>query len=99
MADIASFPGSSGSPVILLNQGSYSTKGGIALGNRAHLLGILFGGPQVRADGTFEVREIPTSKMRVPVVVTTIPMHLGYYVKAKELNVLMKHLMSVLKIE
>src|SRR6185295_17168560 len=59
--DIASFPGSSGSPVLLLNEGLYRDEGGgMVLGSRALFLGILFGGPQLRADGTFDIREIPT---------------------------------------
>jgi hypothetical protein len=99
VVDIASFPGSSGSPVLLLNQGAYGTKGGFVIGSRALLLGILFAGPVLKTDGTWEIKEIPTAKARVPVVVTPIPVHLGYYVKAKELNVLKEHLVKALKIE
>lgn len=99
VVDIAAFPGSSGSPVLILNQGPHREKSGISFANRGFLLGILFGGPQLNADGTFEVREIPTGKTRVPVVVTSIPAHLGFYVKAKELKVLKDHLFQVLGIE
>jgi hypothetical protein len=99
VVDIASFPGSSGSPVLLLNQGAYGTKGGFVIGSRTLLLGILFAGPVLKTDGTWEIKEIPTAKVRVPVVVTSIPVHLGYYVKAKELNVLKEHLVKTLKIE
>jgi hypothetical protein len=95
VVDIASFPGSSGSPVLLLNEGLYREGGGMVLGSRALFLGILFGGPQLRADGTFDIREIPTGKVRVPFVVTSIPIHLGFYVKAKELKVLKEHLNKV----
>lgn len=99
VVDIASFPGSSGSPVLLLNQGPHREKSGISFANRGFLLGILFGGPQLKADGTFEVREIPTGNTRVPVVVTSIPAHLGFYVKAKELKILKDHLFRVLEIK
>jgi hypothetical protein len=100
VADIASFPGSSGSPVLILNQGSYGVAGGaVAIGSRVLFLGILFAGPQFKTDGTFEIKEIPTSKVRVPVVVTSIPAHLGFYVKAKELGVLKEQMVKVLKIQ
>lgn len=100
VVDIASFPGSSGSPVLLLNQGAYGkATGGFVIGNRAFLLGILFGGPQLKADGTWEIKEIPTGKVRIPVVVTPIPVHLGFYIKAKELNVLKEQLVKVLNIK
>jgi hypothetical protein len=97
--DIASFPGSSGSPVLLFNDGLYRGEGGgMVMGSRALFLGVLFGGPQLRADGTFDIREIPTGKVRVPVVVTSIPIHLGFYVKAKELKVLKEHLIKMFNI-
>jgi Trypsin-like peptidase domain len=96
--DIASFPGSSGSPILLMNQGAYGSSGGWVIGNRALLLGVLFAGPQYKADGTFDIKEIPTGKTRVSVVTTSMPMHLGFYVKAKELNVLKDHLFKSLKI-
>lgn len=100
VVDIASFPGSSGSPVLILNQGSYSVaSGGLVIGSRALLLGILFAGPVLKTDGTWEIKDIPTAKERAPVVVTSIPVHLGYYVKAKELAVLKEHLVKALKIE
>ena len=96
VVDIASFPGSSGSPVLLLNEGLYRGEGGgMVLGSRAFFLGVLFGGPQLRADGTFDIKEIPTGKVRVPFVVTSIPIHLGFYVKAKELKVLKEHLIKL----
>lgn len=39
--DAGVFPGSSGSPVFILNQGSYATKEGINLGNRLYFLGVI----------------------------------------------------------
>ena len=41
LIDAGVFPGSSGSPVFILNQGAYTTKDGLAVGNRVMLLGIL----------------------------------------------------------
>ncbi len=98
VVDVASFPGSSGSPILILNQGSYGSSGGMVVGNRVIFLGILFAGPQFTADGKFEIKEIPTGKAYLPTVATSIPMHLGFYIKAKELNVLKGHMIKVLGI-
>jgi hypothetical protein len=43
LLDITAYPGSSGSPVLIYNQGSYPTQNGIAIGNRAIFLGVLTG--------------------------------------------------------
>lgn len=83
LVDIAAFPGSSGSPVMILNEGSYSTPKGITVGTRCLLLGVLYGGPQYRADGTLEIVEVPTG--HIPSVTTQIPVHIGAYVKAQEI--------------
>ena len=46
MIDVACFPGSSGSPVMLYNIGNYVKKGGgTVIGSRFFLLGILYAGP------------------------------------------------------
>lgn len=41
LIDAEVFPGSSGSPVFLFNEGAYSTKGGINIGNRLVLVGMV----------------------------------------------------------
>jgi hypothetical protein len=41
LVDAGVFPGSSGSPVFILNQGSYSTRNGISIGNRLLFLGVI----------------------------------------------------------
>lgn len=41
LIDSAIFPGSSGSPVIIFNQGAYSHHNGIQFGNRLYLIGIV----------------------------------------------------------
>lgn len=43
LLDITSYPGSSGSPVLIYNQGSYPTQNGITIGNRGIFLGVLNG--------------------------------------------------------
>jgi hypothetical protein len=81
--DAACFPGSSGSPVLIINEGMYTSKTGTVIGNRIILLGILYSGPVMSAKGQIEVREIPTA--RRPIAETEIPVHLGYTVKAREI--------------
>lgn len=41
LIDAGVFPGSSGSPVFILNQGAYATKGGLTVGNRLLFLGVI----------------------------------------------------------
>lgn len=41
LIDAGVFPGSSGSPVFIYNQGSYTTKDGIVLGNRLLFIGVI----------------------------------------------------------
>jgi hypothetical protein len=82
--DAACFPGSSGSPVILHNAGTYSDKRGhTVVGSRIMFLGVLFSGPVMQADGKIVIREIPTATE--PVAQINLMMNLGYIVKAKEL--------------
>jgi len=85
MIDAACFPGSSGSPVLLFNVGGYTDKKGNTMlgGARLKLLGVLYAGPQYIADGRIAIVAVPTANK--PVVLTSIPLHLGIVVKAKEL--------------
>jgi hypothetical protein len=85
--DIAAFPGSSGSPVFVYNEGSIPNKaGGLKLGSRLLFIGILFSGPTLRSDGQIVIRNIPTST--VPVAQFNQMMNLGYAIKTKELAAL-----------
>lgn len=86
VVDIASFPGSSGSPVLIVNEGMYGTKTGTHVGSRGILLGVLFAGPQTTTDGEIVIEKIPTSK--IPIAITAMMIHLGYVVKSKEILVL-----------
>jgi len=82
--DIACFPGSSGSPIFILNEGSYCNKRGTHLGSgRLIFLGILFAGPTWNAEGELIIVNIPTKDKIVPV--TPLMINLGYYIKATEL--------------
>lgn len=85
LADISAFPGSSGSPIFILNENSYSSKEGVVrIGSRCILLGVLFAGPQISVDGKFEIKSIPTNQQKINVS-TPIMTNLGYYVCAYEI--------------
>ena len=81
--DAACFPGSSGSPIYLINEGSYSTGAGLTLGSRFFLLGILYAGPQITATGEITVVDVPTEAR--PIAVSHHMMNLGYCIKANRL--------------
>ncbi len=80
--DAACFPGSSGSPVLLVNQGFVHEKNGniFAGRNRVMFLGVLYAGPQTTATGQIVVKTVPTALQPVPVV--NMMMNLGFCVKA-----------------
>lgn len=83
LIDAACFPGSSGSPVFILNQGSFTHKNGVVIGSRIYLLGVLYAGPQFTSTGEITVTNIPTSNR--PISVSRIPMNLGYVIKSKKI--------------
>ncbi len=97
VVDIAAFPGSSGSPVLILNQGTYAIPTGVAVGSRLIFLGVLFAYPQHKADGSIEIIDIPTKQ--VPIARTPLPAHLGYYIKAREILELKQHLFQSLQVQ
>ncbi len=82
--DMACFPGSSGSPIFILNENGYTDKIGTSyLGaKRLIFLGILFQGPQLNAKGELIIENIPTQQKVSSV--TPLMMNLGYYIKANE---------------
>jgi hypothetical protein len=82
LTDIASFPGSSGSPVLMVNIGSYVDSNGTTnMGvNRVRLLGVHYAGAQHRADGTIEIVTVPTDTRPVPV--TMIPNNIGVVINS-----------------
>jgi hypothetical protein len=83
VADIACFPGSSGSPVLLADQGGFATKDGWTIGSRIKLLGVLFQGPVFSAEGQVVIEDIPTAQRAT--ALTGVMIHLGFIVKAREL--------------
>lgn len=86
LVDMACFPGSSGSPIYILNENGYVDKNGTHyLGrSRVILVGILYAGPQYNAQGDLVVTTIPTQQK----IQTSTPImtNLGYYIKATELK-------------
>lgn len=82
VADMACFPGSSGSPIFILNENGYSDKHGTTHigGKRVIFLGILFQGPLLNTKGEIIVENIPTEQRAS--LITPIMINLGYYIKA-----------------
>jgi len=84
LIDVACFPGSSGSPVLIYNSGLRMDRAGnIRAGNRIRLIGILYAGPLQAATGEIEMMALPISPR--PVAVTYLPINLGQVIKAERL--------------
>jgi hypothetical protein len=85
--DMACFPGSSGSPVFIYNNGTIiDKKGNVSIGSRTILLGVLYSGPTIQADGSIVIKDIPT--VNTPIAKLNLMMNLGYIIKAAELRTL-----------
>ena len=81
LIDVACFPGSSGSPVFILNEGSYLEGNTVHIGSRIILVGVLYAGQNFTTNGEIKFAEIPTN----PKVLTYIPMNLGNVIKSSEI--------------
>jgi len=83
MIDIAAFPGSSGSPVLIFNEGGYrDKKGNTYMGtSRIILLGVLYAGPQATATGEI----VMTPNLQRPISVSQIPNNLGLIIKSERI--------------
>ncbi len=85
LIDCACFPGSSGSPVLLINMGGYIDREGMKLGaSRIKFLGILYAAFQHTAAGEIKVVDVPTSQQSI--IISRIPNNLGIVVKSEMLN-------------
>lgn len=83
--DCACFPGSSGSPVLIFNQGMYAEANGtLKAGYRVIFLGILFAGPQHVAEGEIQTIDVPLQQ--IPISLSRIPNNLGFVVKASKIH-------------
>lgn len=84
MIDAACFPGSSGSPVFLYNNGWTTRAGGTVMGNlRVKLLGVLYAGPQHTATGEIRIVNVPTQQRAI--ALSTIPNNLGLIIKSSRI--------------
>lgn len=85
LTDIASFPGSSGSPVLLANIGGYmDNKGNTFMGtHRIRLLGIHYAGAMHTATGEIKIVTAPTSTAAIPF--TQIPNNIGVAINSRRL--------------
>jgi hypothetical protein len=84
LIDAACFPGSSGSPVMLFDIGSYhSRKGQFVGGSRIKLLGVLYAGPQYTVEGEVKVVLVPTQQKAISVA--GLPINLGVIIKSEQL--------------
>lgn len=83
LIDIAAFPGSSGSPVFIYNQGTYPIKDGIAMGDRLLFVGILYAGTMMNIQGEIETIEIPT--INKSIAISRIPNNIGIVIKASKI--------------
>lgn len=82
LLDIPIFAGSSGSPIILFNQGSFGTKkGGVAIGSRLILLGINVQSINYTAEGELI---LPPGNPRIQTT-TALPFNIAVVIKSQEL--------------
>ncbi len=85
VVDMACFPGSSGSPIFILNEHGYTDKKGNSYldGKRLIFLGVLFEGPAFNAEGELIIENIPTQQKISSI--TPMMINLGYYIRAVEI--------------
>lgn len=83
LIDAACFPGSSGSPVLLFEIGSYRTRTALVMGSRIKLLGVLYAGPQHTVQG--DVLIVPVATQEKAIAVAGIPNNLGIIIKSEQL--------------
>lgn len=83
LIDAAIYGGSSGSPVFIFNQGSYSINNALYAGSRMKLVGIVYAVAQHMITGEMKIIDIPT--VNKPISILQIPNNLGVVIKANQL--------------
>ena len=83
VVDAPCFPGSSGSPIVRYNSGALMDDGKVTFGTKLSLVGILYAGPYLKPDGSFEARHIPTTAVGVDDL--KIMINLGYCIHAEKI--------------
>ena len=92
LIDASVFPGSSGSPVLIYDKGSWQSRDGVLMaGQRVYLLGVLGGAYYREDDGSLTFQAIPTTVK--PVVKTTQMIDLGVVYKARTIVETIEHLL------
>jgi len=81
LIDASVFPGSSGSPVMVLDEGAYTSHRGIAVGSRAYFLGLVDQAYFHTEEGVIKFKPLPTQF--VPVYDEHQYFNLGVVIKAK----------------
>lgn len=81
LIDMACFPGSSGSPIFILNEGSYHIGTTLYAGSRVGFIGILYGGPKYTTKGELILMDLPNR----PRPIIQIPTNLGIAIKAQRI--------------
>ncbi len=82
VVDMAYFQGSSGSPIVICNEGMHFANNALLPSSRLLFLGILHSGPIRTIQGEIRVETIPTLDRVYSE--TKVPIHLGYAVKAPQ---------------
>lgn len=84
LVDAAIYPGSSGSPVYLFNQGAYTSKNALIPGPRLKLLGIISRVYNHGVDGKLQIIDVPTVKTAI--ITSSVPNNLGIAIHARKLH-------------
>lgn len=84
IVNIPSIPGSSGSPIYILNEGTYMDDNALIFGSRIYLVGILHAGPtwNARGQGRVVIDNVPINVETS----TGITIDLGICIKSSKLN-------------
>jgi len=80
LADIPVYGGSSGSPIFVLNEGSYSTADALVMGTRFALIGVLYAGHTETVNGHIVAEPVPTNL--APVAKVKHMINLGLCIKS-----------------
>lgn len=89
MIDIACFPGSSGSPVVIYNNMNFiGNNSGVLLGDKLFLLGVLYAGPYTESTGEIKIINVPT--INKPISISRIMINLGFIIKSERIMELEK---------
>lgn len=80
LADIPVYGGSSGSPIFVMNEGSYSTGKALVMGTRFALIGVLYAGHTETVNGHIVAEPVPTNL--TPVAKVKHMINLGLCIKS-----------------